>query len=94
MGTSRKTSFRSWSACSEGNGPRKIERGPSRAADEFESLLGKLQDDSELGFDHLNSNSDAGGRRGMGVVWTATYICIFRYRKSHRVVSNLIRGRY
>jgi hypothetical protein len=80
-----------------GNGLRRVGREPSRAATEFASLLGKLKDGSEFGLDHshLNSNSspDAGGRRGMGVIWTAAWICIYRHRKSYRVVSNLIRGR-
>jgi hypothetical protein len=78
------------------NGLRRVGR-ERRTATESGSLLGKLKDDSEFGFDHShsnsNSNSDAGGRRGMGVIGTAAWICIYRHRKSYHVVSNLIRGR-
>jgi hypothetical protein len=96
IAASKMRSSRSLPARRRDNGPGKIEGGSSRAINKFSSTLDHgMHDEPEfvLGDSILNSNSnpDAGSVSGSeeGVVRTAAWICIHRYRKSfHRFLTS------
>jgi hypothetical protein len=84
MDARRRTSFRSSSARSGGNGPRRVVRRP--------------QDDPEFLRLIIRTRIRTLGvevrvKLEMGVIWTTAWISIHRDRELYHIVFNLIRGK-